>query len=117
LSLEYAIYYSRASQVNNTMLQVKSHINLSKTVKEKGKKTTIDRGQLTLGLGYRIDDALQLLTGYVYNDWHIGFAYDFTVSSASQFNNSNGAFEIGISRIFNIYKQPDVDPAILCPKF
>ena len=117
LALEYAVFYSNAAKVNNTMLQVKSHINLSKTIKEKGKRTTLERGQLTLGLGYRVDDALQLITAYMYKDWNIGFAYDLTVSSASEFNNTNGAFEIGIRRIFNIYKKPEVQPAILCPKF
>ena len=70
-----------------------------------------------LGLGFRVNDAVQFLTAYVYKDWQIGIAYDLTVSSASEFNNNNGAIEIGLKRIFNVYKKPDVKPAILCPKF
>jgi len=117
VDLEYALYYARAAQVNNIMPQFRAYFNLQKVEKIDGKRVKKDKGRLMAGLGYRVDDALQFLTGYEINDWRFGVAYDLTVSSASNYNNFYGALEIGVQRIFNIYKKPEVKPAILCPKF
>ncbi len=117
LDFEYALFFSRAANVNNIMPQVRSYFKLKKMEKVDGKRVTHDKGKLMLGLGYRVNDALLLLTGYEIKGWQFGFSYDLTISSASNYNNYYGAIEIGAKRIFNIYKQPEVDPIILCPKF
>lgn len=77
----------------------------------------LDNTVVHFGLGYRLGDAAQVMGGLVYKGWHIGLAYDFTVSSAASYNNSLGGFEIGIQRIIKIYRKPDPDPVLFCPRF
>ncbi len=115
VNLEYALYFSTATSVNNVMFQVKSHFNLSKTKRVKRKKVTIERGEFMFGLGYRFNDALLFLTGYEYKKWQFGVSYDMTVSSASTYNNYYGAIELGLTRTFLIQKRPDIKPVLICP--
>ena len=69
------------------------------------------------GVGYRLADAAQFIFGYEWKGLQAGIAYDLTLSGLNEYNSGNGAFEIGASYIFKIYKKPTVDPVILCPKF
>lgn len=72
---------------------------------------------LRLGLGYRTGDALQALVGLNFGQIRAAFAYDITIASQlSEVTNGNGAFELGLAYIFNIYKKPTVTPTILCPE-
>ncbi|MEN0004426.1 MAG: PorP/SprF family type IX secretion system membrane protein [Bacteroidota bacterium] len=72
---------------------------------------------LNFGLGYRIGDAAKTLLGADYKGFRAGLAYDITLSSLSEVNNGQGAFEIALSYILKIYKDPVVKPAVFCPKF
>ncbi len=68
------------------------------------------------GLGYRFGDALQFLVGLDYKDWVIGASYDLSLSSLAEQSRYKNGFEIGVGYVIKIFKDPVVDPAILCPK-
>jgi len=105
LAFKPLIVYSRMYQFQNLFGQ----LNLE--YKPNKKSTTILRG----GLGYRTGDAIQFLAGMMYKGWDIGIAYDFTVSSAAQFNNNFGGIELGLKKIFITNKKPKIIPVLLCP--
>lgn len=69
--------------------------------------------KFSVGGGYRIGDALQLLGGIEIRNLRIGVAYDMRTSV---FSNTGGAFEIAASYIAKIYKRPSVTPTVLCPR-
>lgn len=70
-----------------------------------------------MGLGYRLSDALQLMGGVRWKDLRVGLAYDINTSDLNTVSNSRGGFEIAANYIFKIYKNAEVDPQILCPRF
>lgn len=80
------------------------------------KKVKNDQDLIYMGLGYRVLDALQVMFGMQYEKWDIGFAYDITISSAAPLNKGRGGFEIGVFRVFQIYKKPKIIPVLLCPE-
>ena len=69
------------------------------------------------GLGYRLGDAAQIILGADWGDLRVGLAYDIRVSSQRNIDGGNGAFELGLSYIAKIYKNPKIDPVIFCPRF
>ncbi|PSR13138.1 MAG: hypothetical protein DA408_11140 [Bacteroidetes bacterium] len=72
---------------------------------------------LNFGLGGRFGDAGQVLFGADYKDIRAALSYDVNLSSASTITNNVGGFEISAYYIIKIYKQPEIPPAILCPRF
>lgn len=74
------------------------------------------KGDLALvaGLGYRVGDALQLLTGARYKDYLIALSYDHSLSEVSQL--SPHTIELGVTKIFTINKRPEPKPIIYCPR-
>ncbi len=72
--------------------------------------------QLRFGLGYRTGDAGKVLLGIDYKDLRAALAYDVTLSDASSIVDNQGAFELSAYYIIKIYKEPEIDPTILCPK-
>jgi type IX secretion system PorP/SprF family membrane protein len=73
--------------------------------------------RINFGTGYRLNDALPVLVGIDVEDLRVALAYDINTSSLNQATNSVGGFEIAATYIFKIFKEPDVEPAILCPQF
>lgn len=71
---------------------------------------------LRLGLGYRTGDAAKVMVGFDTDRLRTALAYDITLSQARNATSFQGAFEIGLAYIFNIYKKPEVTPTILCPR-
>ncbi|MEM9928415.1 MAG: PorP/SprF family type IX secretion system membrane protein [Bacteroidota bacterium] len=71
---------------------------------------------LRLGLGYRTADAAKVLVGLDTDRLRAALAYDITLSQARNVNSYQGAFELGLAYVFNIYKKPEVTPTILCPR-
>ena len=71
---------------------------------------------LRLGLGYRTGDAAKVMFGIDAGQIRGALAYDVTLSQARNADSYQGAFELGIAYIFNIYKKPQVTPQILCPR-
>jgi type IX secretion system PorP/SprF family membrane protein len=72
---------------------------------------------LNFGLGYRVGDAGKVLLGADWKDVRVAVAYDLTLSDLSEVNNNQGAFELSASYILKIYKEPQVKPAVFCPRF
>ncbi len=72
---------------------------------------------LNFGLGYRFGDAAQLLLGMDYGAFRVAASFDLTLSSLAVINNNIGGFELGVSYIGRIYKDPAVKPVIFCPRF
>ena len=72
---------------------------------------------LTGGLGYRFGDALQVLVGLGLGDIEVGIGYDLPVSGQAPEAVPLGGLELGVSYIMKIYKEPEVDPVIFCPRF
>lgn len=72
---------------------------------------------LRLGLGYRTGDAAKVMIGFDTDRLRTALAYDITLSQSRNVSSSfQGAFELGLAYIFNIYKKPEVVPTILCPR-
>lgn len=80
-----------------------------------GKKKSKDADMLYLGLGYRYSDAIIFMTGIKLKNWNIGISYDITISEASIYNKSQGALELGVSKIFAMPKKPKIIPVLVCP--
>lgn len=70
---------------------------------------------LRLGLGYRTADAAKVMFGIDAGQLRGALSYDITLSQARNVNSYQGAFELGLAYIFNIYKKPEVKRTILCP--
>ena len=77
-----------------------------------------DDFDLNVGLAYRFADAAQVLLGLDYlKDLKIALSYDLNLSSLNTISDYQGGFELAASYIIKLYKQPDTNPTILCPKF
>ncbi len=69
------------------------------------------------GLGYRFGDALEVLIGYEQDRLKVGASFDMTLTSALNAGVGGfGAFELAAAYIINIYKEPEVKPAVICPR-
>ena len=79
--------------------------------------------QVTLkgGLGYRsgagFGDAIQVMFGTDIKEFRLMFGYDINVSKLSGASGASGGFEISAQYIGRIYKRPNPDPIIFCPRF
>lgn len=71
---------------------------------------------LRFGLGYRVNDAGQILVGIDQGDLRVAASYDLTLSSLSDVNGGNGGFELSAYYIFKVYKTPPVETRVLCPQ-
>jgi hypothetical protein len=73
------------------------------------------------GLGYRsgdgIGDALQVMVGAQIKEIRVMLGYDLNISSLSLASGSQGGFELSAQYIGRIYKRPNPDPVIFCPRF
>jgi type IX secretion system PorP/SprF family membrane protein len=70
------------------------------------------------GLGYRLGDAFQLVAGLdVRDQWKFTLGYDINVSRLTPASNAIGGFELSVVYIGKIYKRPDPEPILFCPRF
>lgn len=69
-----------------------------------------------VGPGYRVGDALVARIGLELKGLRAGFAYDFNASSLSNNGRAQG-FEVGISYIAKLYRNPVVKEILFCPRF
>lgn len=102
------------NQITN-MNELALQVWLGYKLKEK-KEDDVDI-KLRFGTGYRVRDAAKVLVGMDYNDIRVAVAYDVNVSDLTSETNSVGAFELAVSYIAKIYKEPEIKPSIFCPKF
>jgi hypothetical protein len=105
---DYSAFYSTLTGFSNLSLQFTGRRNLKPKVK--------DGWVVGAGVGYRLQDAMQLLALASYKQWNVSIAYDLTVSDAKTYNNSNGAIELALYKIFIFNARPDVKPVIFCPQ-
>jgi len=59
----------------------------------------------SVGLYYRLEDAVIINSYFMTKGWKIGVSYDTTLSRLSKFNNTVGAFEIFLSHIIDTKRQ------------
>jgi type IX secretion system PorP/SprF family membrane protein len=73
------------------------------------------------GLGYRtgagIGDAIQIMLGADIKDFRLMFGYDVNISRLAGASSGAGAFEIAAQYMGKIFKRPNPDPIIFCPRF
>jgi hypothetical protein len=69
------------------------------------------------GVGYRLGDAAQLIVGTDIRELKVTFGYDINVSRLAPASNTIGGFEISAMIVGIIYKKPDPDPVLFCPRF
>lgn len=73
---------------------------------------------LNFGLGVRLVNStdIPIYLGVDVNSWRVGLSYDTNVAGLRPSDNTFGALEVGISKIFNWKKKPTVDPKFICPR-
>ena len=77
-----------------------------------------DQYSLSGGLAYRFGDSAEILAGVDFMEGlRVALSYDINLSALNTATNYSGGFELSAYYIFKLYKNPDVKPAILCPKF
>ena len=108
VSMQSRIILSKSGFASNFMFQ---DIVFFKLDKKKNNDNMI-----YAGIGYRLQDALQIMAGIRYKGIDVGIAYDLTVSDKAQYNRGMGGLEIGFYKIFNIRHKPKVTPVLLCPE-
>ena len=69
------------------------------------------------GVGYRFGDAVQLIVGMDFKDLKVTLGYDINVSKLTAASGGFGGFELSAVYIGKIYKKPDPDPILFCPRF
>ena len=70
------------------------------------------------GVGYRVGDAAMLVVGMDLRDeWKFTIGYDISTSRISSAAKGVGGFELSVVYIGKIYKKPDPDPILFCPRF
>ena len=100
-------------QFTRTGFEMQAHAIMGYVLDEK--KQTI----VNAGLGFRAigpADA-QLFLGAEMKDLKIGAAYDLGLVGFQSGSGLQSAFEIAATYIIKIYKKPEVDPVIFCPRF
>lgn len=112
LNSEFALkptaFYQRLGPASELAIQVGGEYLLN------AEKQTV----LRAGLGYRVGDALQLIVGMDFKQsLQVTFGYDVNVSQLSPASNAVGGFELSAVYIGKIYKRPDPEPVLFCPRF
>lgn len=73
---------------------------------------------MTFGAGVRLVNStdIPIYLGVDVNTWKVGLSYDANIAGLRPSNNTFGALEIGISKVFNWKKDPVVEPKFICPR-
>ena len=80
--------------------------------------STKDQFSVTGGIGFRplpSFDAGYLMAGVIIKDLTVRLSYDITLSSLNTIGGGNG-FELAVGYIGRIYRDPNVDKVIFCPR-
>lgn len=102
---EPSVYFSSTTGASNIQIQLRNQYRLKK------------KGDLSLisGLGFRVGDSVQLLTGVQYQDWTVALSYDYGISDLASVGIAS-AYELGVQKLFIFNKKPKVKPIIYCPR-
>lgn len=70
------------------------------------------------GAGARVvnDLDIPLYLGLDLKDLRVGLSYDTNVGGLTQASSTFGALELGVTKIFNWKKKPEVKPVFICPR-
>lgn len=70
------------------------------------------------GAGARVvnDLDIPLYVGLDLKDLRVGLSYDTNVGGLTQASSTFGALELGVTKIFNWKKKPEVKPVFICPR-
>jgi len=101
--LKPRFYYTKSEQASELAFQVLNGFSLAKQ-------------NIEVGVGYRVNDAIQFLLGIPFRGWNINAAFDMTTSSARAYNNSFGAFELGLFKVITIHPKTKVKVVQVCPR-
>lgn len=73
---------------------------------------------LNFGLGLRLVNStdIPVFIGLDVDSWRFGLAYDTNVAGLRPSNNTFGALELGIRKVFSWKKDPVVNPKFICPR-
>jgi type IX secretion system PorP/SprF family membrane protein len=108
-----SITYQKILNSPANTLVVQGHIDY---LYNEGKQTI-----LKAGIGYRsgqgIGDAIQLMAGAEIKGINFMLGYDVNVSRLSVASSASGGFELSAQYIGKIFKRPNPDPIIFCPRF
>ena len=102
-TIEPALYASIGLQSN-----IQAQFRTDYLTKPKGDVAII------MGVGYRLGDAAQILTGARYKDYLISLSYDYALTNAAEI--SPHKLELGVARLFTFNKRPDPKPIMYCPR-
>ena len=72
---------------------------------------------LVTGLGYRVADAVQIIAGMNFDKFKVALSYDVNVSKLTAASGGFGGFELAVMYTGKIFKKPDPDPILFCPRF
>ena len=104
-------YYQTQGPSTNFVAQINTAINLRPTRKGQDPRPFM----VYPGLGMRMGDAIQFLLGMDIKGYHLALAYDYSINDYSGITKS-AAFEIGLQKVFTVFKKPEVKPVIFCPR-
>jgi len=118
--LKYTTYLSKRLRLEPRFMVQAASGNLKTMIQGMGgylidpKKSVVLNGGL--GLDLIQGNAVSLLLGAEIKDLRVGFAYDFNFGQLAGDGLQNN-FELGVSYVVKIFKEPNVDPVIFCPRF
>ncbi len=112
-----AAYFSQYDNVSNLQVQLNTKTLIKGKKKKKGNAEKLrSQSFLTLGIGYRIGDAVQFFAGGIHKSWEFGLSYDLTTSSAFRYNNTVGGLELGVKKYITIHQKPEIKIIKICPR-
>ena len=106
ISLEPRIFFQYMQPSWEMSLQALGHFKLDP------EKETIVRG----GLGYNLQNGLQMLLGADVRGIQIGFSFDLNLTDKTAVSGPASAFELGVAYILKYYKKPKPTPVLVCPR-
>lgn len=107
LALRPVLLYQQMGKASEFQLQARGEYLLN-----------ADKGMvLHAGAGMRFGDALQFMVGMDIEDLRVMLAYDVVTSSLLTAAGGFGGIELAVRYIGKIYKRPEPDPAVFCPRF
>ena len=107
LAVKGALFFQSFGAANEIVLQGTGEYLFN------AEKRVVLRG----GVGYRFGDALQVLAGIDIKDLRVMLGYDLNISRFTPATGTFGGFEISAMYVGTIFKRPDPDPVLFCPRF
>lgn len=108
-SIKPSILFQKQNQYNEIIFGGDLKLNYSQTI--------FEQKILSLGLYYRVVDALIAMVKYQYNNLNMGLSYDINLSKLTPASRTYGGVELWILYSFNAFKYRQTSSSIPCPQF